>query len=233
MDSQHRNHRSRVKERYINYGLEVFQDYEALELLLFYAVPQKDTKPLAKNLIDRFGSLPAVLGASVEELMEAGLTQNMAILLNMIPAMNRKIDVLRNRDRKYIRSTADAGQYLCGEFRNEQEESIRLLCLDSAGKILNIGSQEKLRVDRSLLGKGDVNSVHFSVRKIVEAAVSCKAVSVILAHNHPSGMISPSREDIDATSASKAALETIGVRLLDHFIISGDHYCSMREEGYL
>ena len=115
------------------------------------------------------------------------------------------------------------GQLLCSLFRNELEESIRLLCLDAAGKLIK----------QSLLGRGDVNAVHFSVRKIVEAAVSTKAVSVILAHNHPAGTLTPSREDIDATLSAKAALDTIGVRLLDHLIICGQDYCSLREQGYL
>ncbi len=223
MEAQHKDHRKRVRQRYAEYGLDGFQDYEALELLLFYAIPQRDTKPLAKDLISRFGSLPAVLDASVTELQEAGLTENTAILLNMIPAMNRRYDVLKNSDLHYIRSSAEAGQLLCSLFRNELEESIRLLCLDAAGKLIK----------QSLLGRGDVNAVHFSVRKIVEAAVSTKAVSVILAHNHPAGTLTPSREDIDATLSAKAALDTIGVRLLDHLIICGQDYCSLREQGYL
>lgn len=223
MDSQHKDHRKRVRQRYTACGLDVFQDYEALELLLFYAIPMKDTKALAKTLIEHFGSLPAVLDADLSELQEAGLTENTAILLNMIPAMNRRYEVLKNENQKYIRSTSEAGQYLCGLFRNELEESIRIVCLDAAGKIIK----------QQQLSKGDVNAVHFSVRKIVEAAVSTKAVSVILAHNHPAGSLTPSQEDISATNVAKAALDTIGVRLLDHLIVSGRDYCSLRESGYL
>ena len=89
MDDQLRGHRDRVRERYLKTGLDVFQDYEALELLLFYAVPRKDTKPIAKNLIASFGGLPAVLDATVEELTEAGLSRNAAILLKLVPDMNR------------------------------------------------------------------------------------------------------------------------------------------------
>ena len=83
------------------------------------------------------------------------------------------------------------------------------------------------------VAKGDVNAVHFPVRKIVETAVISKAVSVILTHNHPGGTLSPSREDLDATEAAKTALGTIGVRLLDHLIVSGEDYYSLRENGYL
>ena len=223
MDDQLRGHRNRVRERYLNTGLDVFQDYEALELLLFYAIPRKDTKSTAKNLIARFGSLPAVLDATSAELTEAGLSPNAAILLKLVPDMNRYYAVKTDGAGQKVHSTSDAGRILCAMFRHEQTESVRLLCLNAGGKVLKL----------ALLNEGDINAVHFSVRKIVETALSAKAVSVILAHNHPGGTLTPSREDLDATNSAKAALSTVGIQLLDHLIISGDGYCSLREEGYL
>ena len=223
MDDQLRGHRNRVRERYLNTGLDTFQDYEALELLLFYAIPRKDTKSTAKNLIARFGSLPAVLDATVEELTEADLSPNAAILLKLVPDMNRYYAVKTDGAGQKVHSTSDAGKILCAMFRHEQTESVRLLCLNAGGKVLKL----------ALLNEGDINAVHFSVRKIVETALSAKAVSVILAHNHPGGTLTPSREDLDATNSAKAALSTVGIQLLDHLIISGDGYCSLREDGYL
>ena len=223
MDDQLRGHRNRVRERYLNTGLDTFQDYEALELLLFYAIPRKDTKSTAKNLIAHFGSLPAVLDATVEELTEADLSPNAAILLKLVPDMNRYYAVKTDGAGQKVHSTSDAGRILCAMFRHEQTESVRLLCLNAGGKVLKL----------ALLNEGDINAVHFSVRKIVETALSAKAVSVILAHNHPGGTLTPSREDLDATNSAKAALNTVGIQLLDHLIISGDSYCSLREEGYL
>ena len=223
MDDQLRGHRNRVRERYLNTGLDAFRDYEALELLLFYAIPRKDTKSTAKNLISRFGSLPAVLDATVEELTEADLSPNAAILLKLVPDMNRYYAVKTDGAGQKVHSTSDAGKILCAMFRHEQTESVRLLCLNAGGKVLKL----------ALLNEGDINAVHFSVRKIVETALSAKAVSVILAHNHPGGTLTPSREDLDATNSAKAALSTVGIQLLDHLIISGDNYCSLREDGYL
>ena len=223
MDDQLHGHRNRVRERYLNTGLDTFQDYEALELLLFYAIPRKDTKSTAKNLISRFGSLPAVLDATLEELTEAGLSPNAAILLKLVPDMNRYYAVKTDGAGQKVHSTSDAGKILCAMFQHEQTESVRLLCLNAGGKVLKL----------ALLNEGDINAVHFSVRKIVETALSAKAVSVILAHNHPGGTLTPSREDLDATNSAKAALSTVGIQLLDHLIISGDSYCSLREEGYL
>ena len=223
MDDQLRGHRNRVRERYLNTGLDAFRDYEALELLLFYAIPRKDTKSTAKNLISRFGSLPAVLDATSAELTEAGLSPNAAILLKLVPDMNRYYAVKTDGAGQKVHSTSDAGRILCAMFRHEQTESVRLLCLNAGGKVLKL----------ALLNEGDINAVHFSVRKIVETALSAKAVSVILAHNHPGETLTPSREDLDATNSAKAALSTVGIQLLDHLIISGDGYCSLREEGYL
>ena len=203
MDDQLRGHRNRVRERYLNTGL--------------------DAKSTAKNLISRFGSLPAVLDATSAELTEAGLSPNAAILLKLVPDMNRYYAVKTDGAGQKVHSTSDAGRILCAMFRHEQTESVRLLCLNAGGKVLKL----------ALLNEGDINAVHFSVRKIVETALSAKAVSVILAHNHPGGTLTPSREDLDATNSAKAALSTVGIQLLDHLIISGDNYCSLREDGYL
>ncbi len=219
--AQTAGHRRRVRERYLESRMESFQDYEMLELLLFYAIPYKDTKPLAKELIAQFGSLHGVFDATPEELMNAGLTENTAVLVTMIPELQKRYEISKNREQTRIHNTSEAGAVCCAMFRNQLDESVRMVCLDASGKILR-----KLEVS-----KGDVNAVHFPVRKIVESAVTGKAVSVILAHNHPGGTLSPSREDLQATESVRAALETVGVRLLDHLIVAGNDYCSLREEG--
>ena len=100
---------------------------------------------------------------------------------------------------------------------------MRILCLNASGKVLK----------RARIAEGDVNAVHFPIRRLVEEALACKSVSVILTHNHPGGTLAPSQEDLTATEAAGKALETVGIRLLDHLIVSGDNYCSLREEGYL
>ena len=220
---QQKGHRSRVRERYFEAGLDGFQDYEVLEMLLFYAIPRQDTKALAKDLIARFGSLHGVFEASAEELQAAGLTPAASALLTMILPLGRRIEMSKEKNRTHIRSTADAGKAICALFRNRPEESVRAVCLDAGGRI----------VKQAEIAKGDVNTVHFPIRKLVEAAIGCRAVSVILAHNHPGGTIAPSREDLDATAAAKSALEAVGIRLLDHLIVAGEQYCSLREEGYM
>ena len=220
--SDHSGHRDRLRRRYLESGIESLQDYEVLELLLFYAIPRKDTKPIAKNLLDRFGGLHGVLEASVDDLTGAGLSTNAAVLVHILPEMQKRYERSKDAERKYIRSTADAGRIACGMFCNQMEESVRMLCLNAGGRV----------VRSSEIAKGDVNAVYFPIRKIVEIAIGARAVSVILVHNHPGGTLSPSREDLDATESARSALNTVGVRLLDHLIVSGTDYCSLREEGY-
>ena len=224
LKKQRSGHRERVRRRFLDEGLDGFKDYEALEMLLFYAVPRQDTKVIAKRLIDQFGSLQAVFHTPPERLMqEAGLTEATAALIAMLPQLARKIEEQQAQENARIRSTLDAGRDVIAMFRSRQDESVRILCLNASGKV----------VRRARIAEGDVNAVHFPIRKLVEEALACKAVSVILAHNHPGGTMAPSQEDLDATKATKAALETVGIRLLDHLIVAGDNYCSLREEGYL
>lgn len=224
LKKQRSGHRERVRRRFLDEGLDGFKDYEALEMLLFYAIPRQDTKVIAKRLIDQFGSLQAVFHTPPDRLMqEAGLTEATAALIAMLPQLARKIEEQQAQENARIRSTLDAGRDVIAMFRSRQDESVRILCLNASGKV----------VRRARIAEGDVNAVHFPIRKLVEEALACKAVSVILAHNHPGGTMVPSQEDLDATKAAKAALETVGIRLLDHLIVSGDNYCSLREEGYL
>jgi DNA repair protein RadC len=224
LKKQRSGHRERVRRRFLDEGLDGFKDYEALEMLLFYAVPRQDTKVIAKRLIDQFGSLQAVFHTPPDRLMqEAGLTEATAALIAMLPQLARKIEEQQAQENARIRSTLDAGRDVIAMFRGRQDESVRILCLNASGKV----------VRRARIAEGDVNAVHFPIRKLVEEALACKAVSVILAHNHPGGTMAPSQEDLDATKAAKAALETVGIRLLDHLIVAGDNYCSLREEGYL
>ena len=224
--AQMKDHRKRLRDRYLEHGMDSLQDYEVLELLLQFATPQRDTKEMAKQLIAHFGSLPDVLDASYDEIIGADIPRvrdTAATLLTLVKGIENRYHKEKGRELTYIRSTLDAGKACCAMYRNQADESVRILCLNARGKI----------VKREEVAKGDVNAVHFPVRKIVETAVISKAVSVILTHNHPGGTLSPSREDLDATEAAKTALGTIGVRLLDHLIVSGEDYYSLRENGYL
>ena len=221
----HDGHREKMRRRFLSGGLEQFADHEALELLLYYAIPRRDTNPIAHALIDRYGSLSAVLAAPVEDLQKVeGIGESAAILLKLVPRLCAKARLADADRQELILNTASrAGAYLLERFYGEQNEVIYQLCLDRKGKLLACKK----------LGEGSIASAALDVRKLVENAILHSASSVVLAHNHPSGIASPSHEDYTATDRARNALETIGVALADHIIVADGDFVSLAESGYL
>jgi len=220
--SVHDGHRDRLKARYIEHGLANFNDLNALELLLFYAIPRKDTNILAHDLLDRFGSLAGVFDASIYELMEVrGIGESAAVLISMIPHIMRKSLISEHDKNPTINSTKAAVNFLMPRFAYEREEIFLMLCLDAQKKLISC-----LEVAR-----GVVNSVETNVRRIAELALKSRASSVIISHNHPDRVPFPSREDDYVTKQSSAALEAICIPLDDHIIIAGEKYVSYAESG--
>lgn len=220
----HEGHRERMRERFFQHGLETFNEIEALEMLLYYAIPRKDTNPLAHALLDRFGSLDYVLSASEEELCEVpGISERTAALLMMVPQITQLSEINRANRIKDVTRTEDAVNFLIPRFRNQRREILLLLCLNSQKQITHV----------EVMNKGAVNYVTFDPRRVVEVALKRQAVSVILAHNHPDGPALPSKEDDSATSQVYRALNTVGINLYDHIIIAGEDYASYRRSGAL
>ncbi|MBR7074511.1 MAG: DNA repair protein RadC [Oscillospiraceae bacterium] len=220
----HDGHRDRLRQSYLEHGLMSMNDINALELLLFYAIPRRDTNEIAHRLLDRFGSLDNVFSAPAEELQEVeGIGENAAALLTLIPEIMKKSRVSKAREIRQIRSSDDAGAYLLPYFLNERDEVVYLLCLDT----------KRCVICCTEMGRGVVNSVDTGIRRIVEKALKVRACSAILAHNHPDGIALPSREDEVFTRALYNALETVGIRLEDHIIVAEDDYTSMADTGLL
>ena len=221
--SIHDGHRQRLKERFLQGGLDNFTDVQVLELVLFYCIPRKDTNPIAHALLDHFGSLSQVLEASVEELQKVpGIGENTAIYLTMLTQVGRYYLVDRSQ-REVILPTIDkCGAYLVPYFFGRSTENVFLLCLDAKCKVLCCRE----------IGQGSVNSAGISVRKIVEVALGANATTVVLAHNHPSGLALPSAEDIQTTRRVAAALKAVEVHLADHIVVADGDYVSMVQSGY-
>ena len=221
----HDGHREKMRRRFLSGGLEQFADHEALELLLYYAIPRRYTNPIAHALIDRYGSLSAVLAAPVEDMQKVeGIGESAAILLKLVTRLCAKARLADADRQELILNTASrAGAYLLERFYGEQNEVIYQLCLDRKGKLLACKK----------LGEGSIASAALDVRKLVENAILHSASSVVLAHNHPSGIASPSHEDYAATDRARNALETIGVALADHIIVADGDFVSLAESGYL
>ena len=221
--SIHKGHRERLKARFLEEGLDNFTDIQVLELLLFYAIPQKDTNPIAHALLDRFGSLSQVLDAEAEELKKVpGISDHSATLLRMVTEISRYYQV-NCVQRTQALTTLDAcGNYLVPYFFGRSNETVFLLCLDAKCKVLCCRE----------VGQGSINSASISVRKIVETAISSNATTVILAHNHPSGVALPSSEDIQTTRRVAAALSAVEVHLADHIVVADGDFVSMVQSGY-
>ncbi|MBQ3286226.1 MAG: RadC family protein [Ruminococcus sp.] len=221
--ADHTGHRSRMKKKLAQQGLDAFEPHEVLEILLYYAIPQRNTNDIAKNLIDRFGSFSAVLDAPIDLLLKAGLTEHQALYLKMFPDVTRLylLDKYHNPDKVFDSSNVSA--YILDRFIGfEETENVFLLLLDKKGKEVYSG----------MIGKGDFNSANVSVREIVTLALNYGAVYAILAHSHPSGFAMPSKDDILVTKDIKAALKLVKVDLLDHFIVA-DHDCVSLAESEL
>lgn len=221
-EETHKGHRERLKKRFLEQGLDHFTDVQALELLLFYAIPLKDTNPIAHGLLDHFGSLAQVLEASPEELKKvSGISDHGAALLHLVVEMGRfyQVNAAQRTDRL---TTLDAcGEYMVPYFFGRTRETVFLLCLDAKCKVLCCKE----------IGEGSVNSASVSIRKIVETALGANATTVVLAHNHPSGVAVPSGEDMETTKRVAAALAAVEIHLADHIVVAEGDYVSMAQSG--
>ncbi len=224
MDNIHKGHRERLRERFEQNGLKAFSDVEALELLLFYALPRCNTNEIAHRLIQRFGSYRAVIEADASELkLVNGVGENAARLICLVREMNaRYMASERTGGRNILKSTEAAGEYLKPLFAYCTDELAYALSINSAGGVIRCHE----------LARGMSNRVEFSARQVVEIAIRDKAAYILLAHNHISDVALPSRADVAATKLIGATLRNIGVSLVDHIIVSGDEYVSMRESGH-
>ena len=221
--SVHDGHRQRLKQRFREEGLDHFTDIQVLEILLFYAIPRKDTNTIAHELLNKFGSLPQVLEAPEAELMKvSGISENVATLLHLVPAIGRYYLVNRAKMGIVLPTAESCASYMVPFFFGRKEEIAFLLCLDAKCKVLCCKE----------VGEGSVNSTALSVRKIVETALNANASSVVLAHNHPSGVALPSREDVATTKRVAVALNAVEIALVDHIIVADDDYVSMVQSGH-
>lgn len=220
--SLHEGHRQRLTERFRREGLDGFTDVQILELLLFFCIPRRDTNIIAHALLTRFGSLHQVLEAPVYELEKVdGIGRHASTLISLTRQLARSYGVSQVSMDKILNTTAKCGEYLKPYFLGKRDETVYLLCLDAKCKVL--GCME--------VGKGSVNSAGLSVRKIVETALAVNATSVVLSHNHPSGLALPSNQDVLTTRRVAMALDAVGIVMADHIIVADDDFVSLAESG--
>ncbi|MCL2563685.1 MAG: DNA repair protein RadC [Oscillospiraceae bacterium] len=222
--SIHGGHRDRLRKQFLTHGLDSFADHQVLELLLFYGMRQGDVNPTAHALMKHFGSLAAVFEASPQDLLEVkGIGEVSMTLIRLINELGRRYQIDKANTDRILDTTERTGAYILPLFHGLTDEAVYLICLDG-------GLQA---VHREKLAEGSVNAANFSIRRAVEVALKRKAVYVVLAHNHPSGVALPNVTDIATTEQLMHALAPLGIRLADHIIVAGDDFVSLRDSGHL
>lgn len=220
--SIHTGHRQRMKARYRTEGLDGFEEHQVLELLLFYCIPRRDTNVIAHNLLKRFGSLAQVMDAPARELEKIeGIGSNAAAFLKLVRDAGRRYQVSRVSQNKALRTIDECAKYLEPYFEGRTNETVFLLSLDAKCMVLNC----------QMVGEGGINSTGVPIRKIVDMALSSNATSVVLAHNHPSGIALPSKEDVQTTLKVAQALYLVDVVLNDHVIVADGDSISLAQSG--
>jgi DNA repair protein RadC len=196
-----------------------------LELLLTFVFPNRDTKPIAKDLLTKFKTLGGVFSAEPQELQEIkGIGERTAVYLKLLNDTLGFIfeERARNEEVQFAK-TAHLFEYFKATIGNKKNEVMRAVYLDSQNRLLQAEN----------LSEGTVAETVAFPRKIVEGALKHRAVSVIIAHNHPGGVAEPSDNDDKITGQIKEALQTVGISLQDHLVIAGNEYFSYRQTGYL
>ncbi len=217
-------HRQRLRERFLKSGLEGFHDYEIVELLLTLGTPRKDCKQPAKEALNKFGSLQAVLEADPKELQQVrGIGPNNIFGLKIAQAVARRYLADRILEADFIQSSGDVIEYLSHNLRERKEEVFMVIYLNGRNQIL--GMEE--------LFKGTLTSSAVYPREVVKKAIVNQAAALVFVHNHPSGNLNPSKDDINITKRLKEAASTIDVAVHDHLIIAGDGYYSFADHGLI
>ena len=217
-------HRKRLKARFERAGIEGLQDYELLEMLLFYALPRKDVKPLAKDLLTRFGSLKGVLDSGSATLREIpGIGRQAAIFIRLVRDIGSLYLQQRAEEKEQISSTKELIDYCLSSMGGLKDEHFAVIYLNARNKIIKVET----------IQEGIVNQAVVYPRKVLEKALAHKASAIILVHNHPSGHVRPSDADIRLTRVLQDAARIMDIALHDHLIVGENRFFSFREEGIL
>lgn len=225
MTAPYEEHRERLRQRFEKSGFQGFHDYEVLELLLTYVIPRKDTKPVAKELIERFKHLPGVLSADIKQLTEVnGVGPKAAQFLKILDAfIGFYFDQKATSGDIQFTQLSQLVDYFKATIARKSNEVMRILYLNSQNRLIAAEN----------LGEGTVSQAVAFPRRIVETALQHHATTVIIAHNHPDGLPEPSDSDNAVTQQIRNALQTVNITLQEHIIIAEDAFYSYRQNGIL
>lgn len=213
--NEHADHRQRMKDRFLENGLDIFDEHQVIELLLFFGIPRRDTNVIAHRLIKRFGSLRDVLDAPYEDLLKVdGIGEHAATLIKLSAELSRRYLLSESLDTERFDTVDKLGKFLINLFLGKRNEEVYLLTFN--------GKMEMLSCDK--LADGLSNLVSFSVKPLIESAILTHASGIVLAHNHPGGIASPSGSDISLTDQLMYMCDQISIPLIEHFVVAGNSY---------
>ncbi len=223
-DNPNSGHRQRLKDKFVNSGARGLHDYELIELLLTFAIPRRDVKPIAKSLIKRFKSYKGVMDATIDELKTVdGMGDNSAALLNLIKASATYYLEENIINKNYVKSPEEVINYLKVALSGEKIEKFLALFLSAKNEILGL----------EVLHEGTIDQTKIYPRKALEEAFKHNARSIIFVHNHPSGDPTPSESDKMITRNLEIAAQSVDIKVHDHIIIGRDSHFSGRENGWI
>ena len=212
----HDGHRQRLKNKFLEYGFQGFEQHNILELLLFYSIPRKDTNEIAHNLLNHFGSLKNVFNAEFDDLIKVnGISENSATLIKMIPKIAKEYMTDSLKEGAIFDTANKIGEYFVNKYLGEKNEIVYAMLLNNKFELLGVAQ----------IHEGNVNSAFVSARKILDAVVKYNASSIVLAHNHPEGTVCPSMDDINTTADLMASFMAFDIDLIEHFVIAGNEFC--------
>jgi DNA repair protein RadC len=217
-------HRDRLRERFLKSGTDGVQDYELLEMILFSAIPRRDVKPLAKDLLKEFGSLSGVVNAGIIDLQKVkGMSENAAVLFRTIQALTQKMMVNDLLQKPILSSWQKLVDYCYVAMAHEKREQFRVLFLNRKNQL----------IADEVLQTGTIDQAPVYPREIVKRALDLGATAMILVHNHPSGDPTPSDSDITMTEEIIRAAAALEIIVHDHLIISRNGYSSFKSLGLM
>ena len=218
-------HRKRLRERYVKNGYEALQDYEIIELLLTFVKQRVDTKPLAKQLIKKYGTIEEILKADIKDLKETeGIGDITAVFLNFIGDIAAcSFKDKAEKEKISFRNKNQLISYLRNDIGFSKNEEFKVLFLNSVNEI----------IETEILFTGTIDKSAVYPRKILERALYHNARSIVFVHNHPSGNVSPSQKDIELTEEMKKFFKIVDINVLDHIIITKNSHFSFLEEGII
>ena len=220
----HKGHRQRLKKRYTLSGIETLHDYEVLELLLFYAIPRRDTKALAKDLLKKFGNLKKLMDADPKEIEALpGTGSQTALLIRLVKDLGTLYLHEKVMETAQISSTKALLDYCMALMGGLKDERFNVIYLNAQNRI----------IQTEVIQEGVVNQAVVYPRKILEKALRQKASAIILVHNHPSGNTKPSEADIRLTRTLQDTARVLDILIHDHIIVGENRYFSFREEGLM